>query len=109
MAALKQQGITVSPGLVSNVKYSKPRAGGKTRRGRPPGRGRATGANGALTAADLIEAKRVVEQLGGIEQARQALATRPPEQSAERTLFGGFPGVSVLAALSSTARMRTPR
>ena len=75
VAALKQQGIKVSQGLVSNVKYSKPRAGGKKRRGRPPGRGRATAANGALTASDLIEAKRVVEQLGGIEQARQALAT----------------------------------
>ena len=77
VAGLKQQGVSVSPGLVSNVKYSKPRAGGKKRRGRPPGRRakREGATNGALTAADLLEAKKLVDQLGGIDQAQQALAT----------------------------------
>ena len=75
VAALKQQGIKVSPGLASNIKYTSGRAGGKKRRGRPPGRGRTIAANGALSVTDLIEAKRVAEQLGGIEQAKQALAT----------------------------------
>ena len=50
--------------------------GGKKRRGRPPGRGGKPerAANGALTAADLLEAKKLADQLGGIDQAQQALA-----------------------------------
>ena len=76
VAGLKQQGITVSPGLASNVKYTSGRRTAK-RRGRPPGRGRGVrrGSNGALTANDLLEAKKLADQLGGIEQARKALET----------------------------------
>ena len=72
VAGLKQQGITVSPGLASNVKYTsgRPRKGPK-RRGRPA----KTESNGALSVSDLVEAKKLADQLGGIEQARQALAT----------------------------------
>ena len=77
VAGLKQQGITVSPGLASNVKYTSGRASRKVRgrRGRRVGRpaGRTRGSNGALSASDLIEAKKLADQLGGIEQARRAL------------------------------------
>lgn len=71
---LKQQGIAVSPGLASNVKYTSAQ---KTpgRRGRPKGRRVAKYGNGALTAADLLQAKRLVDQLGGLEQVQRALAT----------------------------------
>lgn len=72
VAGLKQQGITVSPGLASNVKYtSGRRRKGPKRRGRPA----KTERNGALSVSDLVEAKKLADQLGGIEQARQALAT----------------------------------
>ena len=73
VAGLKQQGITVSPGLASNVKYTSRSKAGK--RGRPAGRGpgRPRSGNGALTAADLIEAKRLADQLGGVEKVRKAL------------------------------------
>ena len=72
VAGLAQQGVKVSEGLAGNVKYTSRsgRGPGKARRGRPPGR--RAGA-GALTAQDLIEAKRLADQLGGLAQARKAL------------------------------------
>lgn len=70
--ALVKQGIEVSHALVGNVKYGRGKktvkAKKKTSRvGRPPG--------ADLTAADLLEAKRLADQLGGISKARQALET----------------------------------
>lgn len=69
--ALARQGIEVSAGLVSNVKHAvthgtKPlvpgRADGRRRRG-----------VSQLSAENLFEAKRLVDELGGIDAARQAL------------------------------------
>ena len=73
VAALAQQGIKVSEGLAGNVKYTSAKRGrvGRGRRGRPPGR--RGGAGGALSAQDLLEAKKLADQLGGIDQARRAL------------------------------------
>ena len=71
VAALKEKGIEVSEGLVSVIKYRKP-AGTSGRRGR---RAFSLGANGDISANVLLEVKRVVDALGGIEKAREALST----------------------------------
>ena len=70
---LKAQGIPVKETLVGSIKYGK-RAKAASRK---KGAGRATPsrANGTLTSDDLLEAKRIADRLGGIEQARAALET----------------------------------
>ena len=79
MEGLKKSGIEVGKGLVSNVKYTRRATsqGGPGRQGRQGSSSRAgrTGSSGGeLTANDLIEAKKVVDQIGSIEAARRALA-----------------------------------
>jgi hypothetical protein len=90
--ALHDQGIEVTEGLVSVVKYGKKKAAGEPAgaarggRGGRGGRGEAvrqraaaktvpaTGnRGGAFTADDLLEVKRLVNHLGGIDAARRAL------------------------------------
>lgn len=73
--ALKAKGITASVGLASNVKYTsgyRSKGGRKRKRvlRRKPGR-RAAGTQ--LTVQQLVEVKKLAGQLGGIEQARNAL------------------------------------
>lgn len=79
--ALGKRGIQVSQGLVSNVKYtSGPKRRGRRKKKRavarrsPRKRTTATrrGTSG-ISASDLIEAKKLADQLGGIREARQAL------------------------------------
>jgi hypothetical protein len=66
-AALADDGIKVTPAFVSTVLSNDKRKGGGTgRRGRRPG-----GGNASLD--NLIQAKKLAEQMGGIEQARAAL------------------------------------
>jgi hypothetical protein len=71
--ALNAKGITASVGLASNVKYTSG-PGGKSRRKkvirRKPGR-KPSGTQ--LTVQQLVEVKRLAQELGGIEQARKAL------------------------------------
>jgi hypothetical protein len=67
-AALADDGIKVTPAFVSTVLSNDKRKGGSTGRGR--GR-RAGGGNASLD--NLIQAKKLAEQMGGIEQARAAL------------------------------------
>lgn len=74
---LGKQGVKVSPGLASNVKYTSGTGAKKKkktgrRRGRPPGRRAATSAR-SISAQDLLEAKKLVDGLGGIQSARAAL------------------------------------
>ena len=79
VAALGEEGIKISAGLASNVKYTssakrrtKKKAGQKrlvTRR--IPSRTAAA----ELSADDLIAAKQLVDRLGGLEAARRALDT----------------------------------
>jgi len=76
-AALAKKGIKVSPGLASNVKYTsgpnrKKTAGKKTvvKRRRPGKRSAAD-----LSLSDLLATKSLVDQLGGIGEARRALDT----------------------------------
>lgn len=77
--ALGKKGIKVSPGLVSNVKST---SGPKRRRKKKAGRkkvvkrrrpGRRAAA--ALSADDLMAAKQLADQLGGIQAAHRALNT----------------------------------
>lgn len=88
--AMAEQGIEVTPQFVSTIKTKFIAGGGKApgRRGRP----RKTAVAGAAPAAapvskpaakparstgayeDLIIAKKMADQLGGVEQARAALA-----------------------------------
>lgn len=81
VAGLKDKGIEVTEGLASVIKY-----GGKKKKKTARGRGRskkaapapARGTRGRgteLSAEDLLELKRVVDQLGGIDRARKALET----------------------------------
>lgn len=80
--ALAQRGIKVSPGLASNVKYTsgptakpKKRAVGKKKAVRlAVGKKKAAPVSGkGLTADDLMEAKKLVAEVGGFDQARKAL------------------------------------
>jgi hypothetical protein len=80
VAALKEQGIEVSKSLV-NALRAKAKAGkAPTKQAAgPPRRASAAAAprsrTDSLSAADLLEAKKLVDQLGGVEQARRALET----------------------------------
>ncbi|MEX0936993.1 MAG: hypothetical protein WDZ59_03975 [Pirellulales bacterium] len=65
-AALAEQGIKVEPAYVSIIKTKfKTAPNGQGRRGR--GRG------GKVDIDNLLVAKRFAEQMGGVDQARQAL------------------------------------
>lgn len=72
--ALNAQGIAVSMGLVSVVKYSKPKKPSSKSRATRTTPASATGASAdELKAADLVAAKQLVDSLGGISQTREAL------------------------------------
>lgn len=67
VAALKEKGIRVSPQMVSVLKGKM--KGGSGMRGARRGR-----RVGNLGIEALVEAKKLADQLGGIEKAREALA-----------------------------------
>lgn len=76
--ALTKRGIKVSKGLVSVVKYSKPKSG--KRRGRSVKAQAASTmgvakllSSGSMPATDLIAAKQLADSLGGIAKTREAL------------------------------------
>lgn len=71
--ALGKDGIKVTPQFVSTVLSNDRRKSGKTRR---RGRGGKAGApRGDRSFARLMQAKKLAEQMGGVEQARRALDT----------------------------------
>ncbi len=79
VALLAEKGITVAPAQVSTVKANM-KAKRKARRGElaglemsaaPAKRG---GSGGAISAEDLLVAKRLADQLGGVERLKNALA-----------------------------------
>lgn len=73
---LQAQGIPVSNSLVNAV-YTKVKRGGGAKARRSPGRPKATAAastGGTMSAAELINAKQLVDQLGGIDKVRDALS-----------------------------------
>jgi hypothetical protein len=69
--ALGKDGIKVTPQFVSTVLSNDKRKGGNGRRRRRGRRGGRPGAN--KTMASLMQAKKLAEQMGGIEPARRAL------------------------------------
>lgn len=78
--ALKKQGLTVTAGLVNNVESTSGPKRGRKKRGRKksgrkkgPARARRTTGSSRLSLADLQEAKRLADQLGGVQEARAAL------------------------------------
>ena len=83
VAGLKDQGVDVSVGLASNVKYTMgKRRGGKVRRRKlsvaratngGPGRGRRGRPSMALSMDDLLATKQLVNQIGGAAKVRKAL------------------------------------
>ena len=74
---LKQEGVKVSFGLISSVKYSKGRKAGKRRKSRTHVVHVAARATPAVivTIEQLLEVKRFADSLGGANQIRQALDT----------------------------------
>ena len=71
-AALKKQGIQVSTAMVSTVKTQAKKKRGRGRKKAARGAKKATGDKIALSS--LIQAKKMVEQMGGLDKAQSALA-----------------------------------
>ena len=70
--ALTKSGNKVTPAFVSTVLSNDKRRSGKPgRRGRKRGRKPGSSSNGAMN--QLIQAKKLSDQLGGIDKARAAL------------------------------------
>ena len=67
--ALEEQGVSVTEGLVSNIKYSLRRNGSD---GKAPRVSKAP-LTGSLSFEQLAQAKRLAAAFGGIEQAKHAL------------------------------------
>lgn len=78
--ALQAQGIPVQNSLVNAVYMKVKRGAGKSAKrgpGRPKAAGRKTApaaSGGNMTAAELINAKQLVDKLGGIDKVKDALA-----------------------------------
>lgn len=70
--ALAAEGIEVSQGLVSAVKYGKQPTGARRGRGRARA-GRPAAAASSLSAQDLIQANELINQMGGVDRVREAL------------------------------------
>jgi arginine repressor len=74
IAALKEKGVAVTVGLVSNIKYGGKKA--KVRRGRRMtvrAAARRTGRPGSLSVEQLLSVKQFADSFGGVDQLRQAL------------------------------------
>lgn len=67
IGGLKQSGLTVTNSLVNAIKYGSSSKAKKTRRGR------ASASTSAISIEDLIGAKQIADQLGGVEKAKKAL------------------------------------
>lgn len=63
VAGLKEQGVTVSLGLVSVIKYTK--KGPKTGK---------RGGKGSGTLESLLHAKKFIDHVGGIDAAKEAIS-----------------------------------
>ena len=73
VVALAKKGIKVSEALASNVKYTKPATKKKASAKKKAGVKR-TVVNDKVSLATLVQAKKMAEQLGGVEKAQEALA-----------------------------------
>ena len=72
VTALSEQGVTVTPAFVSTLRSNDKRKGrkGPGRRGRPAG---STKSASSVGIDSLVQAKKLIDKMGGINQARQAL------------------------------------
>lgn len=70
IADLGAKGVNVSAALVSSIKYAKNRGKKVKTIGR-----KARADRNSITAEDLIQAKGLADQLGGVERAKVALDT----------------------------------
>jgi hypothetical protein len=73
VAALAGQGLDVSMGLVSVVKYGAKRKTPKGKKRKKVARGRAAAGVGGLSVEDLVAVKGLADRLGGAANLRQAL------------------------------------
>lgn len=73
--ALGKKGIKVTPQAVSTIKFNEAKKAGKKagRRGRPKGAKRTKGTNGTVQVDSLLKAKAFAAQMGGVDEAKQAL------------------------------------
>jgi hypothetical protein len=73
--ALAKEGIQVSAAFVSTVKtMAKRRKPGRRRVGRPKGtKATATAVGEQFTVSELLSAKKLAEQVGGLEKAKAAI------------------------------------
>ena len=70
-AALAEQGLDIKPGYVSTIlTLTRKKAGKAARRERKAG----SGAGSAGAVEKLIAAKKLVDQMGGIDKAQEALS-----------------------------------
>ena len=70
---LKKKGIQVTPAFVSTIRStSKKKNGVIGRPGRPVG-STTKRSNGEVSYESLLQAKKIVDQMGGIDEARNAL------------------------------------
>jgi hypothetical protein len=72
IAALKKTGVKVSESLVGAVKYKK--KGKKKRRGKKAAAVAKPVASDKVSLSTLVKAKKLSDELGGIEKAKAALA-----------------------------------
>ncbi|MHB1036908.1 MAG: hypothetical protein ACYC0Y_20015 [Pirellulales bacterium] len=70
-AALKEQGIEVSPRVVSVVKWQM--SAKKPKRGRKPTSAKPASKRAAISADDLVQMKQLADKLGGLDAAKRAL------------------------------------
>jgi len=68
---LTKQGIKVTPGLVSNVKTM---AKKRRRAKRKPAPATKPAVSDRVSLSTLVQAKKMAEQLGGVDKAKRALA-----------------------------------
>ena len=71
-AQLKKKGISVTPAFVSTIRSTSKKRGKIGRPGRPVGSVSKT-RNGQVSVDTLLAAKELVDQMGGISQAKTAI------------------------------------
>ncbi|MHB1038358.1 MAG: hypothetical protein ACYC35_24075 [Pirellulales bacterium] len=71
VAALKAQGIDVSPRVVSVVKFKM--SAKKSKRGRKPKSAKPASTRAPISADDLVQMKQLADKLGGLDAAKHAL------------------------------------
>ncbi len=73
VAALAEKGITVAPAQVSMVRIKMKAKKAAEATGTSQRRGSTTKSTGGISGQDLLEAKRLADQLGGVERLKAAL------------------------------------